>query len=148
MQKSIRNQARKSQERRPRFYIFYSFSSGDAIFEGGWPLSVLPLPFLSHRGDSHTVYSDLHSPVLSLTTSPARISTFLNLIVCLKEFTLPFTRKTVSCSDQCGLAATQWVEQFFAVTLFHLNTTFYCLKLNCFISMSSSVIFPARNNLL
>lgn len=98
-----RHQTRKYKESRPRFNIFHSFSSGDAIFEGGWPLSVLPLPLsLSHRRDSLTytlVCIDLHSPALQYAVQTCVFVLFDMLVAHVHHI---FTdKKTAVCTERC-----------------------------------------------
>lgn len=60
--------------------FFHSFSSGDAIFEGDWPLSVLPL------SPSHRLTAETHSLTHSAVTSIHRPTVFqpnLNALVLL-----------------------------------------------------------------
>lgn len=53
--KNLKAQTRKCKESRPRFNIFYSFSSGDAIFEGGWPLVRPPSPPFCVSAETHSL---------------------------------------------------------------------------------------------
>lgn len=64
---------RTCKESRPRFNIFHSFSSGDAIFEGGCPSSLSPPLSPSHRGGSLTstllAMTSIHRPTAPRTRS-------------------------------------------------------------------------------
>lgn len=64
--KKKRKWRRTCKESRPRFNIFHSFSSGDAIFEGGCPSSLSPPLSPSHRGGSLTstllAMTSIHRP--------------------------------------------------------------------------------------
>lgn len=71
--KKKRKWRRTCKESRPRFNIFHSFSSGDAIFEGGCPSSLSPPLSPSHRRGSLTstllAMTSIHRPTAPRTRS-------------------------------------------------------------------------------
>lgn len=106
--KKERKWRRKWNESRPRFNIFHSFSSGDAIFEGGCPSSLSPPLSLPHRGESLTstllAMTSIHRP-----TTP-RMRSYNLLFQTTFFFTHREKKQLVSVSGASVWDTSEWEQ--------------------------------------